>query len=193
MTRTSTTIIGVFSNREKARQAVSELKAMGFLDQQIGYIARDEDGKTGLKNDPTDSRWEEGTGIGAAAGAATGAGLGLAVAAGLISPVGPIIAGGALVALIASAGVGATVGTVVGGLIGLGVPEEDASYYEQEVHAGKYVVTVNAGDRGSEAKSLFLRLGGFERADAGSSHLAESTSYGDRNTIRSDDLYKANS
>ena len=60
-----------------------------------------------------------------------------------------------------------TVGTIVGGLIGLGVPEDDASYYESEVHAGRYVVTVNAGNRVAEVKSLFARYQGYDRSTAG--------------------------
>ena len=75
-----------------------------------------------------------------------------------------MIAGGALVALIASAGAGATVGTLVGGLIGLGVPEDDAEYYEGEVDAGRYVVTVDAGARSTEVQSMFRRHDGYDRS-----------------------------
>ena len=93
---TSTTTVGVFETRGQAQQAVAELNRMGFNDEQIGMVAKDEStAKTGLKDDPTNTRWEEGTGIGAAAGAVTGTGLGLAVAAGLLTPIGPLIAGGA--------------------------------------------------------------------------------------------------
>src|SRR5205814_4231929 len=110
----------------------------GFPDAQLGIASRDHQlsrDKFGLKNDPTHSKWEQGTAVGAAAGGATGLGLGLAVAAGLMPPLGPILAGGTLVALLASAGAGAAVGTVVGGLVGLGIPEEDADYYQTEVRS----------------------------------------------------------
>src|SRR4051812_18845349 len=109
MTRRAT-VIGVFADRDRARAAVEDLRRAGFRDDQIGLVGRDrtnnavtttttaaghEHGreKSGLPNDPTHSRWEEGTGLGAAAGAVTGTGLGLAVAAGLIPGVGPVIAG----------------------------------------------------------------------------------------------------
>ena len=160
---TKSTTVGVFNTRAKADKAVNELKSLGYTDDQIGVVAKHEI-SSGLHDDPTGTRWEEGTGIGAAAGAATGTGLGLAVAAGLLSPVGPLIAGGALVALIASAGAGATVGTLVGGLIGLGVPEDDAEYYEGEVDAGRYVVTVDAGARSTEVQSMFRRHDGYDRS-----------------------------
>lgn len=166
MNSTKSTTVGVFTTRAQAQQAVNELKTLGYTDDQIGLVAKHETsgGTGGLQDDPTGTRWEEGTGIGAAAGAATGTGLGLAVAAGLLTPVGPLIAGGALIALIASAGAGATVGTLVGGLVGLGVPEDDANYYEGEVHAGKYVVTVDAGARSSEVQSMFRRHDGYDRS-----------------------------
>ncbi len=184
MSVSASTTVGVFTTRTQAQKAINELKTLGFKDEQIGLVARDEStgkgeytGHSGLANDPTHTRWEEGSGIGAAAGAATGTGLGLAVAAGLLTPVGPLIAGGALIALIASAGAGATVGTIVGGLVGLGVKEEDATFYQDEVHAGRYVVTVNAGSRASEVKALFTRYEGYDRtsAPAATAHTSTAT------------------
>jgi len=166
-----TTVVGSFANRTDAQDAVRALRSAGFPDDDIGVVGRqmeyhgDPTSHSGLPNDPTHSRWEEGTGVGAAAGAVTGTGLGLAVAAGLIPGVGPIIAGGMLMGLLASAGAGATVGTVVGGLIGLGVPEDEADYYEDEVTSGRVLVSVDAGDRRAEAVDILARHGGtFNRA-----------------------------
>ena len=53
-----------------------------------------------------------------------------------------------------------------GALIGWGVPEEDAKYYESEVSAGRYLVTVDAGDRSDDAYGVFTRHGGYDRAGA---------------------------
>ena len=161
------TVVGVFADRAQARQAVIELRRAGFAESEIGVVGRHADTSsttTGLADDPTGTRWEEGTGVGAAVGAAGGLGLGLAVAAGLIPAIGPIIAGGALTALIASAGAGATAGTVIGGLLGLGVPEDDAGYYEGQFNSGKTLVTVKS-DRGREAAAV-LHQHGAHRRDA---------------------------
>lgn len=163
----NSTAVGVFQNRTSATGAVAALRAAGFPDEQIGVVTRHDDHATHAGHDPTETRWEEGTGVGAAAGAATGVGLGLAVAAGLIPGVGPVIAGGTLMALLASAGAGATVGTVIGGLIGLGVPEDDAGYYESEFRSGRTIVTVRADARYSEAVDILRRHGAVERATAG--------------------------
>ncbi len=89
-----------------------------------------------------------------------------------MSPVGPLIAGGALVALLASAGTGATAGTLLGGLIGLGISEEDASFYDDEIQAGRYLVTVEAGKRVEEARAVFARNDGYDRMTASENLLA---------------------
>lgn len=160
-----TTAVGSFANRTEAQDAVRALRAAGFADDRIGVVGQrmeytgERGSDSGLPNDPTHSRWEEGTGVGAAAGAVTGTGLGLAVAAGLIPGVGPVIAGGMLMAMLASAGAGATVGTVVGGLIGLGVPEDEAGYYQDEVTSGRVLVSVEAAGRREEAIDILRRHG----------------------------------
>lgn len=158
------TAVGVFPTYAEARRATDALRAGGYQVDQIGILGPDEarrdtrEERSGLANDPTHTRWEEGTGVGATVGGLGGLGLGAVVAAGLMSPIGPVVAGGALVALIASAGAGAAVGTVVGGLIGLGVPEEDARWYAAEAEAGRVVVTVR-GESVTTAQDILDRHG----------------------------------
>lgn len=72
------------------------------------------------------------------------------MAASLFPPLG-IVAGGTLMALLASAGTGAGVATVIGALVGLGIPEDEAAYYEGEVKGGRTLVTVQADGRQDEA------------------------------------------
>ncbi len=148
------TVAGTFPSYAEAYRAVEALRSAGYQNDHIGVFGPDgRDGRkdsgrvsgeerSGLSNDPTNTRWEEGSGIGAATGGLAGLGLGAAVAAGLMSPVGPIIAGGTLVAMLASVGAGATVGTVVGALAGAGVPEEEAEWHASELEHGRVVVTV---------------------------------------------------
>jgi hypothetical protein len=163
------TAIGVFPGYAEARRAVAELRSAGFRDDQIGVIGpRDLNElpkRSGLPDDPTYTHWEEGAGIGAAAGGLAGLGLGAAVAAGLMSPLGPVIAGGTIVALLASAGAGAAVGGVVGALAGLGVAEEDARWYVAELEAGRVVVTVRAASS-DVAQDILNRNGVVNRPPA---------------------------
>ncbi len=159
-------VVGVCAGLDEANRAIADLRAVGFRDGQLGILTRDtrrnseSEPRLGLPSDPTYTRWEEGSGIGAAVGGAAGLGLGLAVVAGLLPAIGPVIAGGTLVALLASAGAGAVAGTVVGALIGLGVPEDAARWYEDQLAAGRVIVVVqNAGGRAAEAQRIFQRHG----------------------------------
>jgi hypothetical protein len=170
MTTHSATVIGVFEKRDQAHRAVDDLRRAEFAENQIGMVSRDGGGaKVEVPIESSHTHWEEGAGIGAAAGALTGTGLGLAVAAGLIPGVGPVIVGGTLAALLASMGTGAAVGTVLGALVGMGVPEEEARYYEGEFNAGRTIVTVRADDRAPQAWEILSRHGayGFEEIAAG--------------------------
>jgi hypothetical protein len=167
MTATHPIQVGVFPGYAEARRAVEELRKAGFRDDQLGVLGPDlgdltpVENRAGLPNDPLGTHWEEGAGLGAAAGATAGVGLGLAVAAGLLPPVGPVVAGGTLVALLASAGAGAATGTVIGGILGLGIPEDHAHVYEGELQAGRVLVTVRPADGQEEAARRILRdLGG---------------------------------
>lgn len=164
------TAFGVFPDRASAGRAVDALRRAGYADDQIGLLGPGDSTlpgeRSGLENDPTHTRWEEGTGIGAAAGGLAGLGFGAAVAAGLIPAIGPVIAGGTLVALLASAGAGATVGTVVGGLAGLGVPEDEARYYAGELEAGRVLVTVRAADPDDAGRVLQTEGGRLRRDGA---------------------------
>ena len=48
-------------------------------------------------------------------------------------------------------------GGLVGTLIGLGIPEEEARQYHSEFEAGRTIVTVQAGDRYQEAVAVLRR------------------------------------
>jgi hypothetical protein len=150
MTRANdTAVIAVFADRAKAERAYDELKSAGFRDEQIGYAARN--GTEGLHESDVLTHAVEGVAAGAVGGGALGAACGLAVATGLLPGVGPIVAAGALIAILLGAGAGVAAGGLAGLLIGLGVPEEHAGFYEQQLLEGRTLITVQAGERNGEA------------------------------------------
>src|SRR5262245_8469431 len=128
------TAVGVFHDRNAAQQAIDALKRAGFTESHIG-VASQHTGDAPAIDRATNSKVAEGAGIGAAAGAGIGALWGLGVAASVFQPLG-IVAGGTLMALLASAGTGAAIATVVGALVGLGIPQEEAEYYEGQIKSG---------------------------------------------------------
>jgi hypothetical protein len=152
------TVVGVFEDRRAAQHAVAELQQVGFRDDQIGIVSRNVEAPAGEKSE-TGSRWEEGAAAGVAAGAGLGALWGLGIVAGVLPAVGPAIAGGILGAVLTSAAGGAATFGVLGALIGLGIPEEEARYYEGEFHAGRTLVTVQAPGRYEEACEILRRHG----------------------------------
>jgi hypothetical protein len=152
-----TTVIGVFEDRAGARSAIENLRQAGFPDSRIGYISPEPRTERTKDNGSV----EESTGIGAAIGAAAGGAAGLAVAAAIFPPIGPILLGGAFAAWIATAGAGAATGAVVGALVGLGVSEDDAGWYQEQVQRGRTLVTVHEADERSEdARSIIRHHGG---------------------------------
>ncbi len=80
-----------------------------------------------------------------------------------IPGIGPIVAAGPIAAALAGAGVGAVAGGLIGGLTGVGVPEDDASYYAESVRRGGALVTVRADDsRADEAASAMRDHGAVD-------------------------------
>lgn len=162
MTKQGTTTVGVFETRAAAERAIADLRAAGYRDDQIGLVAKDLEG-LGARGDMAAN-----AGSGAATGAAVGAGaaalVSLGISFGVLPVIGPILAAGPLAAALLSAAGGAAAGGVAGALIGLGVSDEDASYYEGEFQAGRYLVTVDADARSADARGVFTRHGGYDRA-----------------------------
>jgi len=134
------TVVGVFHSRSEAQAAVSRLKALGLTDDQIGVVSHDKEGTFQEQSDETMA--EEGASLGAVAGLGAGTLWGIGIAAGVLPAIGPVIAGGMLAAIAASAGTAAAAGGILGALIGLGIPEEEAEFYQNEFEHGRTIVTV---------------------------------------------------
>jgi len=66
--------------------------------------------------------------------------------------------GGLLAAALGGAVTGGTGGGILGALIGLNVPEEEARHCAQQFHSGRCLVTVHAGDRYEEAVAILRRV-----------------------------------
>jgi hypothetical protein len=102
-----------------------------------------------------------------ALGGVIGAGAAL-----LIPGVGPVVAGGVLGTALAGAATGAAAGAVAGGvsgaLVGLGIPEDEARYYDEEFREGRTLMTVKTDDRYDVAGDIIRRRRGYDyetRAD----------------------------
>ena len=157
--------VGVFLDRSHAQCAIRDLRDAGFREDQIGVAARDGALASSSELDADTARGKAaatGAGAGVAVGAGAGALWALGIAAGMLPAIGPVIAGGLLAAVAASAAGGAAVAGLVGALVGLGIPEDEAARYDSEFKAGKTIVTVRTGDRSAEASSILRKHNGYD-------------------------------
>jgi len=165
------TVVGVFSDHQQAERAIDELRRAGFRDDQIGIARRRPEGEVTETTTGTESE-ETHAGTGAIAGVVAGAGLGalagLGILSGVIPVIGPAIAGGTLGIILSNAAGGAAVAGVIGALIGAGIPEEEAQYYNREFEAGRTIVTVKGDDRVDEATTILRRHGAYDMHTASS-------------------------
>jgi hypothetical protein len=154
-------VVAIFDDLGSARQALDELRRVGFSDDQLGVISRQSETAQGTNDETASgSKWDEGAATGVAAGAGVGALWAVGMAAGALPGIGPAVAGGILASVLLSAAGTATVAGIIGGLIGLGIPEDRARCYDSEVRAGRTLVTVQAPGRYEEAEEILRRHGG---------------------------------
>jgi uncharacterized protein (TIGR02271 family) len=184
MAYTRNSVVGVFENHAQAQRAVDDLRRAGFREDQIGVATQDRS-RTATDETPAEGG-NAGTGAvtGALAGAGLGAAWGIGIVAGLLPAIGPVIAGGTLAAILASAGLGAAAAGVAGLLIGMGIPEEEANYYESEFQAGRTIVTVKAENRYDEAATIIRRHGGHAQERTGDFQRATFGNIGSTATVR---------
>jgi hypothetical protein len=157
------TIVGLFRSQVDAERAIRDLKDAGIAESRIGVAMKDPDGQrdlaegTGGATNPAG----EGATAGALGGGILGGAVGLLAGVGALAipGVGPIIAGGALASALAGAGIGAAAGGLMGALVGMGIPEDDARYFEKGFKEGRVLVTADAGSRGPEAREMLRRSG----------------------------------
>jgi uncharacterized protein (TIGR02271 family) len=131
------------------------LKDAGFDPNTISILSPDKQATQTMAE-------ETGThaGSGAATGAVTGGILGgvggwlVGIGALAIPGIGPFIAAGAFATALTGAAIGAGVGAVAGALVGMGIPKEEAEYYEGEVKSGRTLVAVRDEGRYDEAQRI---------------------------------------
>jgi hypothetical protein len=159
----STVAVGVFTDSMQARDAVAALKEANFRSDQISLLAPNPDETTAAG-----AGLETSSGEGAVAGALLGGLFGglwgwfAGFTALFIPGVGPFLAVGAFATALTGAALGAGLGAIAGALIGLGVPKEEAEWYEGELRGGRTLVAVAADGRHGEARELLRRHGAYD-------------------------------
>jgi hypothetical protein len=163
-TTNRSTVVGVFADSDDAREAIEALKDDGFTADSISILSPDKQATQEIAEDTGTNAAGSGAATGALAGGILG-GLGgwlVGIGALAIPGVGPFIAAGAFATALGGAAIGAGVGAIAGALMGMGVPEEHAKYYEGEAKAGKTLVTVRANTRNDDAQRILREYGAYD-------------------------------
>lgn len=150
------TIVGLFDRFDQAQSAMQELERAGIPHNDISLIANNATGEynqyvnrdTTTTTTTAPAEGMTGAGAGATTGAVVGGVAGLLMGLGVfaIPGFGPIVAAGWLVSTITGAGIGALAGGLIGALTDIGVPAEEASYYNEGVRRGGTLLAVKAED-----------------------------------------------
>lgn len=162
-------IVGLFPDRASAEQAIADLKSAGFDPGRMGIVMRDRQEARDVASDQ---------GINSTTGAVTGSAIGgtagavLAATGALVIPgIGPFISGGILATSLA----GGAAGWLIGGLVGLGIPHEEAKYYQGRVEQGSTLLSVDAPGRETEAQQIMLNNGAEDLRAQGYGYTGDTT------------------
>jgi hypothetical protein len=143
----NTVVFGIFTDKEEAANAVDRLRSAGFRNTDVAVLVSETPGNKdlGLANA---TKAPEGAVAGAGSGAILGGAFGWLAGIGslAIPGVGPFIAAGPLLSLLAGVGAGGALGGVAGALIGAGTPEYEAKRYEGRVHNGHILLSVHCDE-----------------------------------------------
>lgn len=162
--------VGVFPNRNKAEEALDELRNSGFPMDRVSVLAKDMDrneqvgGAEGQQGrEPGKNEAPEGAGAGAVAGTVLGGvgGLLVGLEALIIPGVGPFLAVGTIATTLAGAGIGAAAGSIVGALTGAGIPEEQAQVYGDRLSEGNYLVLIDGTEGEVDRAGSILKKHGI--------------------------------
>ncbi|MEK6773611.1 MAG: DUF3341 domain-containing protein [Bdellovibrionota bacterium] len=140
-------VFGIYSSRSAVEQGIDRLKADGFASTEISVLIPAQGGSEQFAHEKG-TKAPEGVTTGASTGMLVGGALGWLAGIGTIAipGIGPFIAAGPIMALLAGAGAGAAIGGLAGGLIGMGIPEYEAKRYEGYIKDGGILLSVHTGN-----------------------------------------------
>lgn len=150
-------VVGVFTDRAQAQQAMDTLVQAGFRPDQIEVTVQEavetpghtNRGSLGLKA-------RGGAALGGILGGIIGCLVGALAGTGMVGGIGPLFGGSGLGGLVAAL-IGLIVGALLGGLIGMGLTEDQDSFFARELQSGRTILAVQANGRSTEAADILRR------------------------------------
>jgi hypothetical protein len=179
-------VVGVVNSRVDASLVVDALENAGVSRSQISALLPDDAGTRSFAVEKN-TKAPEAAVVGATTGGAIGGTLGLLAGIGslAIPGLGPLIAAGPILAALSGGAAGAAIGGLAGALVGLGIPEIEATLYENKIRAGGVLLAVHVDDdeERDRAREALKRAGATDIGVAGE-HSASSARREDRTAER---------
>lgn len=170
MSGKNTAVFGIYRDTALMDGAVERLRTAGFRNTDVSVLMPENVGTKDFLH-KKETKAPEGAATGAVSGAVIGGALGWLAGIGALAipGIGPFIAAGPIIGMLAGAGALGTVGGIAGSLVGLGVPEYEAKRYEGRVKAGGILLSVHCdnSDWVKRAKKILEDTGGEDIAAAG--------------------------
>jgi Protein of unknown function (DUF3341) len=165
----NTAVFGIFRDSVTVGGALQALRGAGFRNTDVSVLMPENVGTKDFVH-RKDTKAPEGATTGAASGAVLGGVVGWLVGIGALAipGLGPFIAAGPIMGMLAGAGAAGVAGGIVGSLVGLGIPEYEAKRYEGRVKAGGILLSVHCDSSEwiSRAKKILEETGGEEISSA---------------------------
>jgi hypothetical protein len=140
----NTSVMGIYPDRTTVSDAVNVLHKAGYRGTDISVLSSENQGSKDFAHEKHNKALE-GAAAGAAAGAVVGAALAwlVAIQTVTIAGLGPLVAAGPVLAGLAGAGAGGTLGWIAGLLAGLPLTEYVAKRYAGRIRHGGILLSVH--------------------------------------------------
>ncbi len=166
----NTAVFGIYRDTVSLSGGLESLKSAGFRNTDISVLLPENPGTKDFVHQK-DTKAPEGATAGATTGAVVGGIVGWLAGIGALAipGIGPLIAAGPIVAMLAGAGAVGAAGGIVGTLAGLGIPEYEAKRFEGRVKTGGTLVSVHCDDHDwvKRAKRILEETGAEDVASSG--------------------------
>jgi len=166
----NTAVFGIYRDTVALSAGLERLRSAGFRSTDVSVLMPENLGTKDFVH-KKETKAPEGATTGAVSGAVIGGTLGWLAGIGALAipGLGPFIAAGPIMGLLAGVGAGGAVGGVAGALIGMGVPEYEAKRYEGRVKAGGILLSAHcdSSEWVKRAKTILEQTGAEDIAEAG--------------------------
>jgi len=172
-------VFGIYRDTVALGSALEALRSVGFRSTDVSALMPENLGTKDFGHLKA-TKAPEGATTGAASGAVIGGALGWLAGIGALAipGLGPFIAAGPIMGMLAGAGAAGVAGGIAGSLIGLGIPEYEAKRYEGRVKSGGILLSVHCDSSEWEkrAKTQLERTGAEDISATGEAAADYATS-----------------